>query len=154
MRRVLFLLIAVGVVAVLIVAAAMLAKRPTFAPILGLQQSGHAFPMGASVVNATYGYYGNGDRLAFAVIRIYPPGVTTAAISNDTQVDLNTGGVPLVADADGNMRYVRLDGVAYLIDDDGVQTFRIEMDEHTDTVGLSKCTSKAEMVDYLQGFSP
>ncbi|PQO26050.1 hypothetical protein C5Y96_21610 [Blastopirellula marina] len=154
MRRTLFILIAVLVVPGLLAVAALLMNSPAFAPFVGLQQSGVGFAMGNSRVDASYGYFGNGDRLAFAIIRIYPPGATQLEMLDDQLVDYNSGGVPLVRGKDGKMQFVALDGMAYLIDDDGVSRYPIEMDEHTDTVGLTRCNTKAEMEAYLRKFSP
>jgi hypothetical protein len=154
MLRTSVILFAVATIVVLLGAVSMLSRNPALAPFLGLQQSGVAFPMGISTVNASFGYYGNGDRLAFAIIRVFPPGATEAAMLNDGFVDYNSGGVPLVRHDDGSMKHVSLDGMAYLIDADGVLTYRIEMNEHTDTVGLTKCTTKAELEAYIQKFSP
>jgi hypothetical protein len=102
----------------------------------GLQQSGTGFSIGGHSVVITYGYFGNGDELAFAIIQTWPIGTPEQQMLSDKRVDMNSGATPRIKSSDG--RYVPVDtsGTVYMFFGDELRTMRVTMDEHTDTVGL------------------
>jgi hypothetical protein len=117
-----------------------------------VEQSGARFTLGDLHVITDYGYSEGGDWLRFLVVRAYPATATTAEVRADPRYDINSGGLPRLRHADGVMRPVRTDGRAYLIIGDELRTMRVEMNEHTDTVGLSRAGSLEGMWQYLQRF--
>lgn len=50
------------------------------------------------------------------------------------------------------MRQVKTDGRVYLFIGDELRTMRVEMNEHTDPIGLNQAGSLEEMWEYLQQF--
>ena len=117
-----------------------------------IEQSGDGFPLGDLRVVATYGFSEGGDWLRYLVIRAYPAASTPEERAADPRFDINSGGRPRVRHPDGAMRPVGTDGHAYLFVGDELRTMRVEMNEHTDTLGLSRAGSLEGMWDYLQRF--
>ena len=102
----------------------------------GLQQSGTAFSVGEHSVVTTYGYFGNGDKLAFAIIQTFPIDASPEQKLADIRVDHNSGLTPLSRHNDGRYYGPDLSGTVYMFFGDELRTMNVEMDEHTDTVGL------------------
>jgi hypothetical protein len=117
-----------------------------------LERSGESFPMGDLRVIVEYGYSDGGDRLRYMVIRAYPATATPEEMHADTRFDIYSDVPPLVRHPDGTMRRAETDGRVYLFIGDELRTMRVEMNEHTDTVGLSQAGSLEGMWDYLQRF--
>lgn len=126
--------------------------NPSFAPFFGLQQSGSGFVLGDEYVVTDYGYYGNGDQLAFAVIMSWPVDLDPNLRLNDPRFDGNSGGIPLIRFHDGRMHPVELGGHVYLFIGDELRTMRVKMNEHTDTAGFSRAESLEGIWTYLQQF--
>jgi hypothetical protein len=103
---------------------------------IGLQQSGTGFSIGDHSVVTTYGYFGNGDKLAFAIVQTWPIGTSPEEKLADRRVDINSGGTPLILHKDGRYYPPDLSGTIYMFFDDELRTMKVQMDEHTDTVGL------------------
>ena len=117
-----------------------------------VEHSGQSFTLGDLRVIADYGYSEGGDWLRYLVIRAYPLTSTPAERRGDPRYDINSGDLPLVRHPDGVMRKVRTDGRVYLFIDNELRTMRVDMNEHTDTVGLAQAASLEGMWDYLQQF--
>jgi hypothetical protein len=117
-----------------------------------VEQSGASFPLGDLRVITDYGHSEGGDWLRFLVIRAYPAASTAAERVADPRYDINSGGIPRLRHADGVMRPVKTDGRAYLFIGEELRTMRVEMNEHTDTVGLCQAGSLEGMWQYLQRF--
>ena len=105
---------------------------------LGLQQSGTAFSVGEHSVVTTYGYFGNGDKLAFAIIQTWPIQTSTEEKLADKRVDFNSGGTPLIRHNDGRYYPPDMSGTVYMFFSEELRIMSVEMDEHTDTVGLMR----------------
>jgi hypothetical protein len=102
----------------------------------GLQQSGEGFSVGGHFVHATYGYFGDGDELAFAIIQTWPLNTPPDQRLADRRVDFNSGGTPLILHADGKYYPPDMSGTVYMFFGDELRTMRVKMDEHTDTAAL------------------
>jgi len=117
-----------------------------------VEHSGESFPLGNLQVIVDYGYSEGGDRLRYMVIRAYAANSTVAERVADPRYDINSGSVPWVRHADGTMRPVKTDGRVYLFIGDELRMMRVDMNEHTDTIGLSRAGNLDRMWDYLQQF--
>jgi len=117
-----------------------------------VEYSGASFPLGNLQVIVDYGYSEGGDRLRYMVIRAYPATSTADEKRADPRYNSNSGNLPLVRHPDGKMRPVKTDGRVYLFIGDELRTMRVEMNEHTGTIGLRRAGSLDGMWDYLQQF--
>jgi hypothetical protein len=117
-----------------------------------VEQSGESFPVGNLQVIVDYGYSEGGDRLRYMVIRAYPANATVQERRADPRYSINFGSVPWVRHPDGAMRPVKTDGRVYLFIGDELRMMRVDMNEHTDTIGLHQAGSLDGMWDYLQKF--
>ena len=104
----------------------------------GLQQSGTAFSVGDQSVVTTYGYFGNGDRLAFAIVQTWPLNTSPEQKLADKRVDFNSGGTPIIRHNDGRYYQPDMTGTVYMFFGDELRTMSVDMNEHTDTVGLMR----------------
>lgn len=118
-----------------IVWAATQVRVPTYS---SLQQSGTAFSVGDHSVVTTYGYFGNGDKLAFAVIQTWPIGTPIEKKLADCRVDFNSGGTPLILHGDGKYYPPDMSGMVYMFFGNELRTMAVQMSEHTDTAGLMR----------------
>ena len=85
-RRLFVVFACIGVV--LVVIASQFGPAINF----GLQQSGTAFAVGEHSVVTTYGYFGNGDNLAFAIVQTWPIDTPPEEKLADERIDINSGG--------------------------------------------------------------
>ncbi len=102
----------------------------------GLQQSGTAFSAGDHVVVTTYGYFGNGDKLAFAIVQTWPIDTPPEVKLADKRVDFDSKTTPLIRQNDGIYREPDISGTVYMYFGDELRTMSVDMDEHTDTAGM------------------
>jgi hypothetical protein len=120
--------------------------------VFDVEHSGESFPLGQLQVIVDYGYSDGGDRLRYMVIRAYAANSTVEERLADPRYDINSGRLPLVRHPDGAMLPVETDGRVYLFIGDELRMMRVDMNEHTDTVGLSRENSLDGMWEYLQQF--
>jgi hypothetical protein len=142
----------VAVVAVAVLVWASVARVNILGFDSGIQESGEGFTIGNTAVMTTFGYSDDGDRLRYMVILTWPDTLPPNARLPDPRYDLNSGMRPLVRHADGKMRHVGTDGHVYMFMGDELRTMRVAMNEHTDTIGLSRAASLEDMWKYLQQF--
>ena len=116
-----------------------------------VEHSGESFPLGNLQVIVDYGYSEGGDRLRYVVIRAYPADTTTQERLADPRYEI-TAGLPRVRHPDGTMRAVETDGHAYLFIGEELRTMRVKMNEHTDTIGLTRAGNLEGIWDFLQQF--
>jgi hypothetical protein len=116
-----------------------------------VKQSGEGFRSGDLLVLVTYGYSEDGDRLRYAVIRPFLSTSTAEERLADPRFD-NSCILPRIRYPDGTLHLVKTDGRVYLFIGDELRTLRVEMNEHTDTGGLSQAGSLEGMWAYLQQF--
>jgi hypothetical protein len=117
-----------------------------------IQESGEGFTVGNMAVMATFGYSNDGDRLRYLIILTWPITTPPDARLPDSRYDANSGMLPRVRHLDGKMRQVGTDGHVYMFIGDELRTMRVAMNEHTDTIGLTKARSLDHMWQYLQQF--
>ena len=112
-------------------------------------RSGEGFQIGESRVFVTFGYADGGDRLLFAVVRSFSPGVT---LTEDHRLEEGRWGSVYVRDNDGKMIPVERDGSLYVFDGDKLRTMKVKMNEHSDTNGLNRCKSIEEILAFFKQF--
>jgi hypothetical protein len=117
-----------------------------------IRGSGCSYNLSNLRVIESYGYSENGDWVRYLVIRAYPSTATTEEILSDPRFDVNSGRPPRLLHPDGVMRQVKTDGWAYLFIGNELWSMRVEMNEHTDPVGLRRVGSLEGMWEYLQQF--
>jgi hypothetical protein len=118
----------------------------------GLQQSGTAFSVGEHSVVTTYGYFGNGDKLAFAIIQTWPADTSPEEKLADHRVDFNSGGTPFILHSDGKYYPPDMSGTVYMFFGDELRTMTVQMDEHTDTVGLMRAKNINGVWSHLEQY--
>lgn len=118
----------------------------------GLQQSGTSFAAGDHAVVTTYGYFGNGDELAFAIVQTWPIETSNEQKLADKRVDFNSGPTPLVRNNDGHYVPVDMSGTVYMFFGDELRTMNVAMDEHSDTVGLMRKKDLEQVWSHFKQF--
>jgi len=119
---------------------------------LSIRESGHGFVIENQIVLAEYGYSRDGDVLRWAIIRTWPRDSTEEQRRNDPRLSRNFYVWPLVRDTDGRMIRVGARGNVYFFDGDQLNTMRVTMNEHTDTIPLEDARTLKEMWAYLKRF--
>src|SRR5262245_31317642 len=114
-------------------------------------RSVESFWQGDQLVFIDFGSSDRGERLRYIVIRAFADAAPGQRVT-DPRFDDNVRGVPRVRHPDGVMRPVLTDGRAYLFLGDELRTMRVEMNQLTDTSGLSRAGSLEGMWHYLQQF--
>jgi len=117
-----------------------------------ISASGESFQVDDVQVCTFFGHSDDGDRLRYAIIIAWPISTPPNSRLADHRFDMNSGQLPKVRHRDGVMRRVETDGRVYLFIGDELRTMRVDMNEHTDTIGLAHAGSLEGMWSYLQQF--
>lgn len=115
-------------------------------------ESGESFVLNDEHVIVDFGYAWDGDQLTYCVIRSWPDSTSPEQKMADTRSSLGTLGGRLVRNSTGLMEPVKKDGRVYLWIGDELRTFRVDMSEHTDTMGLWQSTSVRDMEAFFAPF--
>ena len=115
-------------------------------------ESGESFVLGDQHVIVDYGYAWGGDKLTYCVIRSWPAATPPEQKLADTRSTLGALGSRLVRNRSGMMEPVSRNGRVYLWIGEELRTFRVEMSEHTDTMGLWQSANVREMEDFFAPF--
>jgi hypothetical protein len=145
-----FALAAILLIGVLVGANLHMRHMPGITP--AIQVSGEGYQLGDVLVSCTYGYSDGGDRLRYGIIVSWPANTSASERVADPRVDRYSGLLPRIRHNDGVMRLVDTEGHIYLFIGDELRTMRVNMNEHSDTVGLSHSKSLEDMWEFLQQF--